>query len=129
MTTFEPGARVVFTHGLLCSPFSTAFFASNPAPIMTLGLEVLVHEVIEAITTDPLVTLPSREFTVMATGLFALFSERYVGTLFSNALLASLSATRSCGRFGPAIDGTIDARSSSKFSEYRGVADGSCQIP
>src|ERR1700687_419861 len=53
VTTFEPGARLVFTHGCRVNPRSTAFFASNPAPIITLGFEVLVQLVIAAITTDP----------------------------------------------------------------------------
>ena len=43
----------VLTHGLLVSPFSTAFLASSAAPSMTDGLEVLVHEVIPATTTAP----------------------------------------------------------------------------
>src|SRR5882757_1910464 len=43
----------VFTHGLTVSPRSTAFFASSAAPSITEGLDVLVHEVIEAITTAP----------------------------------------------------------------------------
>ena len=53
MTTFEPGARVVFTQGLRFRPFSTAFFASSAAPIITYGFEVLVQEVIAAMTTWP----------------------------------------------------------------------------
>src|SRR3954449_10809425 len=53
MTTLDPGASVVFTHGLLVRPRSTAFLASRPAPIMTCGLEGLVQEVIAAITTWP----------------------------------------------------------------------------
>src|SRR4051812_46883146 len=53
MTTLEPGAREVFTQGLLVSPRSTAFLASSPAPTITEGLDVLVHEVIEAMTTAP----------------------------------------------------------------------------
>src|SRR3954468_3591537 len=40
LTTFEPGARLVFTHGFAVKPRSTAFFASNPAPISTEGFEV-----------------------------------------------------------------------------------------
>ena len=51
MTTLDPGASVVFTHGLLVSPRSTAFLASSAAPIITCGFEVLVQEVIAAITT------------------------------------------------------------------------------
>src|SRR3954452_19299132 len=53
MTTFDPGASVVLTHGLRCRPFSTAFFASSAAPTMTDGLDVLVHDVIAAIATAP----------------------------------------------------------------------------
>ena len=34
-------------------PFSTALRASRPAPIRTLGLDVLVQEVIAAMTTSP----------------------------------------------------------------------------
>jgi hypothetical protein len=53
VTTLEPGAKEFLTFGLTPSPFSTAFFASKPAASMTLGLEVLVHEVIAAIKTSP----------------------------------------------------------------------------
>ncbi len=53
MTTLEPGASVVFTQGLRFSPFSTAFLATSAAPTITCGLEVLVQEVIAAITTAP----------------------------------------------------------------------------
>jgi hypothetical protein len=53
VTTCEPGAREVLTHGLESRPASTAFLASRPAPTMTYGFEVLVHEVIAAITTAP----------------------------------------------------------------------------
>ena len=53
VTTFDPGASDVFTHGFTVMPFSTAFFATRPAPSMTAGLDVFVHEVIAAITTSP----------------------------------------------------------------------------
>src|SRR3954447_25826968 len=53
VTTLEPGARLVFTHGLRARPRSTAFLASSPAPTITDGLEVLVQLVIAAITTAP----------------------------------------------------------------------------
>src|SRR6478735_11326495 len=53
MTTFEPGARVVLTQGLVVRPRSTAFLASSAAPSITEGLDVLVQLVIEAITTAP----------------------------------------------------------------------------
>src|SRR5262252_794697 len=56
VTTFDPGASDVFTHGLVLRPLSTAFFASNPAATSTDGLEVLVQLVIAAITTEPFLT-------------------------------------------------------------------------
>src|SRR5262245_55254141 len=43
VTTFEPGARLVLTHGRRESPRSTAFFASSPAAIITLGFDVFVQ--------------------------------------------------------------------------------------
>ena len=61
---------MVLTHGLRCSPFSTAFLASSAAPIMTEGLEVLVQDVIAAIATAPWSTsnlVPSSRVT--STGL------------------------------------------------------------
>ncbi len=53
MTTFEPGARLVLTHGLRVRPFAAALRASRPAPIMTAGFDVFVQLVIAAITTAP----------------------------------------------------------------------------
>ena len=44
---------VVFTQGLDAKPFSTALRASSAAPSITSGLDVLVHDVIAAITTAP----------------------------------------------------------------------------
>ena len=55
MTTFDPGARLALTHGLVRSPRSTAFLASRPAATITDGFDVLVQLVIAAITTEPLV--------------------------------------------------------------------------
>ena len=66
MTTLEPGASVVFTQGRLCRPRSTAFLASSAAPIITDGLDVLVHEVMAAMTTAPWsisVSVPSSSLT------------------------------------------------------------------
>src|SRR4051812_4623225 len=56
VTTLDPGASDVFTHGLVERPFSTAFFASRPAATSTDGFDVLVQLVIAAITTDPFLT-------------------------------------------------------------------------
>jgi hypothetical protein len=68
MTTFEPGASDVLTHGLEVRPRSTALRASSPAPIITDGFDVFVHEVIAAITTWPWsssVSVPSASLTGM----------------------------------------------------------------
>ena len=53
MTTFDPGDRVVFTHGRRVTPRRVALRANNPAATITCGLEVLVHEVMAAIATAP----------------------------------------------------------------------------
>src|ERR1700733_8272474 len=121
MTTLEPGARVVLTQGLRDRPRSTAFFARRAAPIITYGLDVFVQEVIAAITTWPwssVVSVPSSSVT--ATGCVAravsgvsgseagnepLADPTYAGSASRNAVLALVSSMRSCGRFGPAIDG------------------------
>src|SRR3954447_5122046 len=68
MTTLDPGASVVFTHGLVVKPRSTAFLASSAAPIITWGLDVLVQEVMAAITTCPWsteVSVPSSMTTLV----------------------------------------------------------------
>ena len=49
----EPGASDVFTQGLGARPLAAALRAKRPAPIMTLGFDVLVQDVIAAITTSP----------------------------------------------------------------------------
>src|SRR4051812_48993625 len=73
MTTFDPGASDVLTHGLRCNPRSTAFFASRPAPTMTNGFDVLVQEVIAATTTAPWSTSDSSPSRVILAGLLARF--------------------------------------------------------
>src|SRR5271169_6525401 len=53
VTTFDPGASDVLTHGAERSPRETALRARIPAPIITEGLDVFVQLVIAAITTCP----------------------------------------------------------------------------
>jgi len=96
-TPLEPGASEFFTFGLTVSPFSTAFLASRPAASITLGLEVFVHDVIAEITTDP----SPRWLPLPAPAPNASVKER----------LTCGSDTRSCGRRGPASDGSTTARS------------------
>src|SRR4051794_38414007 len=71
MTTLDPGASVVFTQGLAVRPRSTALRASRAAPIITCGLEVLVHEVIDAITTAPWSSSNEPASVVTRVGLWA----------------------------------------------------------
>lgn len=54
MTALEPGDRDVFTYFGIVNPYSIALRARRDPPIITSGLEVFVHEVIAAITNDPL---------------------------------------------------------------------------
>src|SRR3982751_5714335 len=90
VTTFDPGARLVLTHGCRVRPRSNAFFATRPAPIITLGFEVFVQVAII-------------ELRPAWNPLFACFNE-----------------TRSCGRRGPARHGSTVDRSSSTVSVYTG---------
>src|SRR4029077_13088666 len=118
-TTWLPGASEVFTQGFAFNPFSAALRASRPAPISTLGLEVLVQEVIAAITTSPWPRSKSRPstaytFEASASFLYSLFSAA------ANPSATAGSATRPSGRFGPAIDGTTSARSSVRVSVNTG---------
>ena len=68
MTAFEPGASDVLTVGGTRRPRATAFRASSPAPTMTVGFEVLVHEVIAAIATEPVRIVARSPLTSSATG-------------------------------------------------------------
>ena len=52
-TTCDPGASDVLTHGLTLRPRAAALRANSPAATITFGFDVLVHEVIAAITTSP----------------------------------------------------------------------------
>src|SRR5579875_1480829 len=108
MTTLDPGASVVLTQGLRLSPASTAFLASSAAPTMTDGLEVLVQEVMAAITTDPwsmvtsvpssivtLVGLECRECSSEAGGSSVASSGLSSGSLAIGSEAGNVSATPS----------------------------------
>src|SRR4029078_1823914 len=136
-TTCEPGASEVFTHGWTGRPLARALRASRPAPIITLGFEVLVQDVIAAITTSPWPRSWLRPWTEKRLGEPALANfvcsagvaiegcnsntslrppSPALLTSFTievaKPFLTSLRAMRSCGRLGPASDGSTDARSS-----------------
>src|SRR3954464_15191044 len=103
MTTFEPGARDVLTHGLDFRPRSIAFFASRPAAIITDGFDVLVQLVMAARTTEPCrssVAVPSMVNGTAAVGSAAVFDVLSSASRpLPNACFDSLRLTRSCGRF------------------------------
>src|SRR5213075_1351985 len=150
VTTFDPGAKLVLTHGLVFRPSSTAFLAINPAAIITDGLEVLVQLVIAAITTDPCVNTcsmssmrmlecdgrggaspacppsPSHRPTGAAPAETAATTAGGVvgfirdGSASANFRGTSRNPTRSCGRRGPAMLGSTVARFSSSVSVYVG---------
>src|SRR3954469_9403574 len=132
VTTFEPGARLVFTHGFRVSPRSNAFFATRPAPIMTLGFDVFVQLVMAAITTAPCSSTCVEGGAVRTADPPPVVADTCDDPAASapffdedaiievrpawNPLLACFKDTRSCGRFGPARQGSTVERSSSTVS-------------
>src|SRR5690349_15822222 len=133
VTTCEPGARLVFTHGFTANPRAAAFRAKRPAAIITDGFDVFVQLVIAAITTEPWVSgnvprsvvtdvdapqrpgagaPPSSDHASIALASAPALSPRIPATARRHARRAPLSGTRSCGRFGPASDGSTVPRSS-----------------
>ena len=110
-TTWLPGASEVFTQGFGFSPRATAFFASNPAATITLGFDVLVQDVIAAITTSPWPMSCLRP----STGKRLPCSLPLLNSLSiapAKPFFTSFSSTRSCGRFGPASEGSTEPSSS-----------------
>src|SRR6266853_6224872 len=98
-------------------PFSTAFLASRPAATITEGFEVLVQLVMAAITTEP-------SWMVDIDPLVrALALRGAAGSVSRKFLLTSGRLMRSCGRLGPASDGTTVERSSARVSEYSGSGE------
>jgi hypothetical protein len=92
------------THGFRRRPFSTAFLASSPAPTSTVGFDVFVHDVIEAITTEPcpisegapsssMGTRFARSSAVAVVVFFAVATRP--GSSFAQAGFISASETRS----------------------------------
>ncbi|MNR14394.1 hypothetical protein D3C85_1308680 [compost metagenome] len=132
VTTLEPGAREDLTQGRRVRPFSTAFFASRPAAIITLGLEVLVQEVMAAMTTAPSPKgklWPSSRVTgpLFAAGAPSGLSCRPRSS--SKALGTCGNATRSCGRRGPARLASTLERFSARLSVNTGSWPGSRHSP
>ena len=128
MTTLEPGARLLLTHGLRSRPNCRAFFAKSPAPIMTLGLLVFVQLVMAAITTAPcfrmnswpsiITAAPSSASAVAVGSVVALEPALSLGSAPCQVFCMAGRSTRSCGRLGPAKHGTIVDWSSSTTAPY-----------
>jgi hypothetical protein len=80
-----------------------------------------VHEVMAAMTTSP---WPTSKFSP-STGTRAFGASALPNSparLSANLAADSVSSTRSCGRLGPASDGSTDDRSSSRVSVKVGSA-------
>jgi hypothetical protein len=76
------------------------------------------------------VCLGTDSHTTMVNGLGVLASGSSMSVSATrNAVRERLSGTRSCGRRGPASDGTTVDRSSSTCSVYRRGRSGSCHRP
>src|SRR5262245_1181340 len=140
VTTREPGASEVFTQGLVSRPASTAFFASSPAAIIPGGFEVVVKLVIAAITAEPWRTAPWFSWTgssdpgsTASSGCTATSGfppsprsrptsegsgsgSSRLRNAPTNEVHTFPSGTRSCGRLGPATEGSTADRSSSTTS-------------
>src|SRR5699024_12646776 len=114
----------VFTYLGTVSPFSTAFLAIRPAPNITYGLDVFVHEVIAAMTKSPVFSSslsPSLYSTVPV--LLNSSSLKPWPWLPASAVTDFLYSSfisdkliKSCGRFGPASDDSTVDKSSSTTS-------------
>ena len=133
MTTCEPGASEVFTHGFTFSPLARALRATRPAAISTEGLEVLVQLVMAAITTSPWPTsngsCPSSGFTGTRAVSWPALPKSSARAL-PKAAQASDRSTRSCGRLGPASEPSTVEMSSSSVSVNTGSgASGSWNRP
>src|SRR5580704_1585599 len=120
MTTRDPGAREVLTHGLDRRPRATAFWASSPAASITCGLDVFVQLVIAAITTWPSATStgsPPRRAVATRSDVPEPASGAADARECLNPDFVSFNETRSWGRDGPARLGSTVYRSSVASSE------------
>ena len=119
MTTCDPGASDVLTQGLTCKPRAAAFLATSPAPSMTDGFEVLVQDVIEAMTTAPSSSSKSCPLMVPLAGLLLRLRSACSALSASlNMVFEALNGIRSWGRLGPARLGTTVDMSSSTTLVY-----------
>ena len=117
ITAGEPGAKEVLTQAGGAIPRLTALRATKPAAIMTSGLEVFVHEVMAAITTAPVGMTPGTLSTKVGPKPSCAM-DWVKRELKSKATLGN--GKRSCGRLGPASEGTAWPISISMTLEYWG---------
>lgn len=100
-----------------------AFLATNPAPIIASGFEVLVHDVMAARTTEPCFNACCYPLYVNLCYMLALsagtpnpLNPTLFGTQAVKSFLTYESGTLSCGLFGPEMHGSTVAKSSSRTS-------------
>ena len=120
MTTFEPGAKLVFTYPGTWSPSCTALRARRPAAIITAGFDVFVQLVIAAMTTAPSRRLSRSVPTVTSTSRSGAVAASDAADASRHEPFARARGIRSCGLFGPARDVSTLARSRSSTVEYSG---------
>ena len=102
--------------GCTRSPALTAFLASSPAASSTLGLDVLVHDVMAAISTSPWrMDRPEGVVTATPSRSAGWLKPLSAGDWLNKSAKRPFtwpSSMRSCGRFGPARLGATLPRSS-----------------
>ncbi len=121
VTTFDPGASDVFTHGLERSPRATALRASTPAPTITDGFEVLVQLVMAAITTSPWSS--SKVSPSSVTGR-ALWLRSSVSATVAPGALAAVRRERLGGRLGVVPRGAVGGRVRGGVALFLGLVVG-----
>ena len=107
---WEPGAKTFLTQGSGTQPSSRAFFATRPAAIIMAGSVAVVQLVTAAMPRAPCVSAkssPSNEtvFTVSCGARPCCANES------RKRCCKPETATRLCGREGPAKEGSIEERS------------------
>ena len=86
---------------------------------MTLGFDVLVQEVMAAITTSPWPSVCLRPSTATRLSISPALSNS-LSIDSAKPALTAFSGTRSCGRLGPASDGSTEPSSSLSTSVKTG---------
>jgi len=113
VTTFEPGDNVVLMYDLILRPFSMAFLAIKPAPIIASGFDVFVQDVIAARTIEPCLKICSyslnlnlRYMSILSAATPKPLNPTLFGTQLIKSFLTSERGILSWGLLGPEIHGS-----------------------